>query len=154
MKKMKTVFLRNKSSKFCSLNSVDFKLLDLSEKEFIIKAEAKLSEIYERLDVEELIDFINNLELSDGILKFSLVNNSINQNSKEEKKYVINLQKPNRQIWFSSPFSGPQRFEYYKKLLDDKNYWLNKHNKLELEFLIVDEVNNFLINEKKTNLKL
>lgn len=154
MKIMKTVILRNKSSKFSSLNSVDFKLIDLSEKEFIIKAEAKLSEIYERLDVEELIDFINNLELSDGILKFSLVNNSINQNSKEEKKYVINLQKPNRQIWFSSPFSGPQRFEYYKKLSDDKNYWLNKHNKLELEFLIVDEVNNFLINEKKTNLKL
>jgi frataxin-like iron-binding protein CyaY len=34
---------------------------------------------------------------------------------------VINTQTPNRQIWYSSTASGPQRFDYYQK----ENIWRN-----------------------------
>jgi frataxin len=38
-----------------------------------------------------------------GVLTLKLGDNGI---------YVINKQPPNRQIWLSSPVSGPARFEY------------------------------------------
>ncbi|ANZ74359.1 BA75_01050T0 [Komagataella pastoris] len=33
--------------------------------------------------------------------------------------YVINKQPPNKQIWLSSPLSGPKRFDYYRGLWID-----------------------------------
>ena len=155
MKNMKSIFCKYKVVyKFCFSKNSEYKLVEFNEKDFVFHADEKLGDIYEKLDDENLVDFINNLELSDGILKFSLVNvNSVN-NVNEEKKYVLNLQKPNKQIWFSSPFSGPQRFEYYTDLSDKNNYWLNKHNKKELQKLIMDEVNEFLNKEKKSGIKI
>jgi len=32
--------------------------------------------------------------------------------------YVINKQPPNKQIWLSSPFSGPKRYDYSEELDD------------------------------------
>ncbi|EFA75218.1 frataxin [Heterostelium album PN500] len=43
------------------------------------------------------------VETSDGVLTINLGKNGT---------YVINKQTPNRQIWWSSPISGPKRFNY------------------------------------------
>jgi len=40
---------------------------------------------------------------SDGVLNIEM---------RGKKYYVLNKQTPNKQIWLSSPISGPSRFEY------------------------------------------
>lgn len=40
--------------------------------------------------------------------------------------YVINKQTPNKQIWLSSPISGPKRFDFAKVGRND-GYWIYRH---------------------------
>lgn len=40
---------------------------------------------------------------SDGVLNIEM---------RGKKYYVLNKQTPNKQIWLSSPISGPSRFEF------------------------------------------
>lgn len=47
------------------------------------------------------------LSLSQGVLTISL-----QLKSGGSKVWVINKQTPNRQLWWSSPLSGPRRYEY------------------------------------------
>jgi len=60
----------------------------------------KFSEIIEDFPQLEAAD----ATLSDGVLTVNL--------GPEVGVYVINKQTPNKQIWLSSPFSGPQRFDF------------------------------------------
>ena len=65
--------------------------------------------------LEELADYVEDLHdanvitgefdcvLADGVLTVNLSHHGI---------YVINKQTPNRQIWLSSPISGPKRYDY------------------------------------------
>lgn len=48
--------------------------------------------------------------------------------------YVINRQTPNRQIWLSSPTSGPKRYDY----IDGK--WIYKHDGVSLHQLLQTEL--------------
>ncbi|CAN4103410.1 unnamed protein product [Withania somnifera] len=50
--------------------------------------------------------------------------------------YVINKQTPNRQIWMSSPVSGPSRFDW------DQNSqgWIYRRNKENLQSVLEDEL--------------
>lgn len=48
--------------------------------------------------------------------------------------YVINRQTPNRQIWLSSPTSGPKRYDF----IDQK--WIYKHDGVSLHQLLQDEL--------------
>ncbi|XP_078438476.1 frataxin-like protein [Wolffia australiana] len=50
--------------------------------------------------------------------------------------YVINKQTPNRQIWLSSPLSGPSRFDWD----GTKQCWLYRRTKAELLHLLQDEL--------------
>ena len=50
--------------------------------------------------------------------------------------WVINKQTPNLQIWYSSPVSGPQRFEFCTK----SDCWIQKHNKLSLHNILFEEI--------------
>ncbi|PAV82884.1 hypothetical protein WR25_21152 [Diploscapter pachys] len=50
--------------------------------------------------------------------------------SKEIGTYVINKQSPNRQIWLSSPISGPKRYD----LVEEK--WIYSHNGESLHSLL------------------
>lgn len=60
--------------------------------------------------------------------------------------YVINKQTPNQQIWFSSPISGPKRFNY-----DTKNkIWKNSRDGQPLYDLLSMELTQLL----KVNFKL
>ena len=51
------------------------------------------------------------INYADGVLNIDMTDN---------RSYVINKQKPNVQIWLSSPVSGPQRFEFEER--DQKWY--------------------------------
>ncbi|RCN46982.1 putative frataxin [Ancylostoma caninum] len=53
--------------------------------------------------------------------------------SKEVGTYVINKQSPNRQLWLSSPVSGPKRYD-----LVDKR-WVYSHNNEALDSLLTRE---------------
>jgi frataxin len=46
---------------------------------------------------------IEDSHYSDGVLNIEM---------RGKMYYVLNKQTPNRQIWLSSPISGPSRFEY------------------------------------------
>ncbi|GAM23631.1 hypothetical protein SAMD00019534_068060 [Acytostelium subglobosum LB1] len=59
----------------------------------------RLESMFQTLDDIDGID----IETSDGVLTLKL--GSLGT-------YVINKQTPNRQIWWSSPVSGPKRFDY------------------------------------------
>jgi frataxin len=54
--------------------------------------------------------------------------------------YVINKQTPNKQIWFSSPFSGPKRYDFIA------GQWIYKHDGVSLHRLLTDEVSAALRN--------
>ena len=49
------------------------------------------------------------------MLKKKLKDQIINLNFPPNGKYVINKQPPNKQIWLSSPISGPKRFDFVMK---------------------------------------
>ena len=50
---------------------------------------------------------------SDGVLNLEM---------RGKKYYVLNKQTPNKQIWLSSPISGPSRFEYQPEEATWKHY--------------------------------
>ncbi|KAM0952375.1 putative ferroxidase [Dioscorea sansibarensis] len=50
--------------------------------------------------------------------------------------YVVNKQTPNRQIWLSSPISGPSRFDWDAKA----NSWVYRRTKANLMRLLESEV--------------
>ncbi|RWS21189.1 uncharacterized protein B4U80_05011 [Leptotrombidium deliense] len=52
--------------------------------------------------------------------------------------YVINKQTPNRQIWLSSPKSGPKRYDYVN------GHWVYKHDNVSLHSLLNKELSEIL----------
>ena len=55
--------------------------------------------------------------------------------------YVINKQTPNKQIWLSSPTSGPKRYDF----IDET--WIYKHDNVALHDLLTEEFSN-IFNQK------
>ena len=55
----------------------------------------------------------------------------------DERAYVLNKQTPNKQIWLSSPLSGPQRFEFDS----DKDKWFQIRSGDELVSQLEREFN-------------
>ena len=53
------------------------------------------------------------INYSDGVLNLEL---------RGKKYYVLNKQTPNKQIWLSSPISGPSRFEFQEGERTWKHY--------------------------------
>ncbi|XP_046963358.1 frataxin homolog, mitochondrial [Vanessa cardui] len=89
---------------------------------------------------EELIDQSSNLKgadvtFSDGVLTVALGSNY--------GTYVINRQTPNKQIWLSSPTSGPKRYDL---ILDNGGYWLYKHDGVTLHQLLQNELSKIVDN--------
>ena len=75
------------------------------EKRYLLIVEDFLEQLSDSLD--EILDsdptFIDDINFSSGVLKIECQGG---------KTYVLNKQAPNKQLWLSSPFSGPQRYEY------------------------------------------
>jgi frataxin len=106
---------------------------------YVKEVDKVLNHIYETIDEKEL-EITDNVSLVDGVLNISF---------KNSRNYVLNIQRPNLQIWLSSPISGPQRFEFDA----DKNAWLNIRNKKPLLEILEEEINTFIdINQKKLKL--
>jgi len=54
--------------------------------------------------------------------------------------YVINKQPPNKQIWLSSPFSGPKRYDYNR----EQKIWYYTRNGERLDDLLSKELSRAL----------
>jgi frataxin len=61
--------------------------------------------------------------------------------------YVINKQTPNRQIWLSSPFTGPKRYDFLNQT------WIYKHDGMSLHTLLNKELSNVFKNDQNINFK-
>ncbi|KAI9804685.1 MAG: Mitochondrial chaperone Frataxin [Piccolia ochrophora] len=74
----------------------------LSDEEYHERADALMDEIVDKLEAlqEEKGDI--DVEYSAGVLTAILRSGS----------YVLNKQPPNKQIWLSSPVSGPKRYDW------------------------------------------
>ncbi|XP_035792006.1 frataxin homolog, mitochondrial-like [Anopheles albimanus] len=102
--------------------------------------EAVCSETLESLCdyFEELVEETSSLTqadvmYSDGVLTVNF--------GRPHGTYVINRQSPNRQIWLSSPTSGPKRYDFVSsKDATDKGYWLYRHDGVTLHELLHEEV--------------
>lgn len=84
---------------FCSLGEKEF--LQLAEREF-----DRLTTIAEKYEQEQ-----REMDVSNAYNKLSVRAGS--------HAVVVNTQTPNRQLWYSSTLSGPQRYNW------EKERWLN-----------------------------
>uniref|UniRef100_A0AC34RCM9 Ferroxidase n=1 Tax=Panagrolaimus sp. JU765 TaxID=591449 RepID=A0AC34RCM9_9BILA len=89
----------------------------ISQNDYERVAEETLEHLYDYLD--QLPDRIQteseyDVSYSMGVLT-AKVSNAVGT-------YVINKQSPNRQIWLSSPFSGPKRYDFME------NKWIYRHD--------------------------
>lgn len=53
--------------------------------------------------------------------------------------YVINRQTPNRQIWLSSPNSGPKRYDFVETSKNE-GHWIYRHENETLHELLQREI--------------
>ncbi|XP_071941520.1 frataxin, mitochondrial-like [Antedon mediterranea] len=104
-------------------------------------AENTLNEIeenFERVGEHESCPSDFDISSADGVLTVRL--------GKDCGTYVINKQTPNRQIWLSSPFSGPKRYDYID------NRWIYLHDGVSLDELLTVEISKALCLEVKFNI--
>lgn len=92
-----------------------------------------LNKIFDQVDEKEF-DFADT-NFSAGVLSISF---------NKKKNYVLNIQRPNLQVWLSSPISGPQRFEFDL----EKNKWVNIRNNKCILDILNEEFNNILRENK------
>ncbi|XP_062516862.1 frataxin, mitochondrial-like isoform X2 [Corticium candelabrum] len=70
------------------------------------------------------------VNVSDGVLTLQL--------GGDMGTYVINKQTPNKQLWLSSPISGPKRYDF----LDGE--WVYRHDSISLHTRLSQELANLL----------
>ncbi|VDQ07189.1 unnamed protein product [Trichobilharzia regenti] len=54
--------------------------------------------------------------------------------------YIVNRQAPNKQLWLSSPRSGPKRYDY----ISSKDIWVYKHDGKSLHELLSEEISDIV----------
>ena len=98
-------------------------------------SEKALYGLLEQLEAKEsLFPSTFDVEYSQGVLTVKIDPKTI---------YVLNKQPPNQQIWLSSPFSGPRRFEWNER---DEKWQDVRDSQIELiEFLRTEFRNQFKI---------
>ncbi len=79
---------------------------------------------------------------------------------RNQKVYVLNKQTPNKQIWMSSPISGPSRFEFEEEEKQDKSQeqmkggWVNNRSKVPLVEILNNEFNEEFVNNESEKVNL
>ncbi|OQS03992.1 hypothetical protein THRCLA_03728 [Thraustotheca clavata] len=101
---------------------------DMPESEFHNLTDVVLTDILELMDGIEAVLPDADITLAQGVLTINLG---------EDGTWVLNKQAPNRQIWWSSPVSGPKRFEYDGRL---KKWFNTREKEQELVELLMAEV--------------
>ncbi|CAB1102317.1 unnamed protein product [Ectocarpus sp. CCAP 1310/34] len=102
----------------------------MSEQEFHSVADEALEEIHDAVEeaLEEGFEDDFDCTMSQGVLNIIVG---------DRGTWVLNKQSPNRQIWWSSPISGPMRFEYH----EESKRWLNtRDGETELRVLLATEM--------------
>lgn len=94
-------------------------------------SDRKLEELSDKLEesLEDRYDKGADVSLNNGVLTVVI---------DDQNTYVINKQTPNRQLWLSSPLSGPKRFD----LIEGK--WVDKHDRIELGSLLSAELSKLI----------
>lgn len=64
--------------------------------------------------------------------------------------YVINRQPPNRQLWLSSPTSGPKRYDYD----EERRQWIYLRDQSSLDDLLRQELGRIFPDEMIARLKI
>ncbi|RVD82177.1 uncharacterized protein DFL_006611 [Arthrobotrys flagrans] len=98
----------------------------ISMDEYHEMADETMDEIFTKLEerAEEEKGF--DVEFSAGVLTLDTPNGT----------YVINKQPPNKQIWLSSPVSGPKRYDW----VEEEGEWVYSRDKSTLSSLLAEEV--------------
>ncbi|KAI0336034.1 Frataxin [Cubamyces sp. BRFM 1775] len=96
-------------------------------------ADATMDTMLESLEnlLDEIGDPEHEVEYSSGVLTLKLGSKGT---------YVINKQPPNKQIWLSSPFSGPKRYDY----VEDQDGWVYLRDGRSLSDLLNQELSDAL----------
>ncbi|KAI0639194.1 Frataxin [Trametes polyzona] len=96
-------------------------------------ADATMDTMLESLEnlLDEVGDPEYEVEYSSGVLTLKLG---------DKGTYVINKQPPNKQIWLSSPFSGPKRYDY----APEQDEWVYARDARSLNDLLNEELSNAL----------
>ncbi|CAK9876085.1 unnamed protein product [Sphagnum jensenii] len=105
----------------------------LTEKEFHAVSGDTLDQLQEKIETfgEELDIEGFEVDYSDGVLTVQLGSKGT---------YVINKQTPNRQIWLSSPISGPARFDWHGL----EHVWVYRRTKAQLLPLLEEELSQLM----------
>ncbi|KAJ3219036.1 Mitochondrial chaperone Frataxin [Dinochytrium kinnereticum] len=98
-----------------------FESMFTSQMNVLVEKLESVVDTYESKDYDVLF--------SDGVLTLKLGS---------EGTFVVNKQPPNKQIWLSSPISGPKRFDYRD------GDWVNLRNNELLEDLLSQELSQVL----------
>ncbi|XP_055843870.1 frataxin homolog, mitochondrial [Episyrphus balteatus] len=127
-------------AKFSSANKeADFPLLDAASYDKVCTETLDSLCYY----FEEITEGANNLgstdvTYGDGVLTVKL--------GEEHGTYVINRQSPNKQIWLSSPTSGPKRYDFVGPHKDEGK-WIYKHTGESLHELLQNEIKKIIKEE-------
>ncbi|KDO35690.1 hypothetical protein SPRG_00493 [Saprolegnia parasitica CBS 223.65] len=124
MKPSTRAFIASRTMAF----STEAAVPSMTESEFMKLSDVVLNDILEMMDGIEAILPDADITLSQGVLTINLG---------EDGTWVLNKQGPNRQIWWSSPVSGPKRFEYDSRL---KKWFNTREKQQELVELLTEEV--------------
>ncbi|EPT04140.1 hypothetical protein FOMPIDRAFT_1114097 [Fomitopsis schrenkii] len=101
---------------------------ELSIEKYHAYADATMDRMLESIEtlLDDLGDANNEVEYNSGVLTLKL----------GEGTYVINKQPPNKQIWLSSPYSGPKRYDYSESL----DEWVYNRDNRPLGDLLNEEL--------------
>jgi frataxin len=71
-------------------------------------------------EIQDVVETALEDHIEDGTYEVVLASGVLTMTLPPHGTWVLNKQTPNRQIWWSSPLSGPRRYEYD----DDVNEWV------------------------------
>ncbi|XP_033101430.1 frataxin, mitochondrial-like [Anneissia japonica] len=125
-----TKFLQNVSMVQTRTNTTDSEMDLIFYEKLAEDTLTAIEDVFER--VANLEDCPSDFDVTsaDGVLTVKLGGNL--------GTYVINKQTPNRQIWLSSPISGPKRYDYID------NHWIYLHDGVSLDDLLTQEISKSL----------
>ncbi|KAG0225819.1 Mitochondrial chaperone Frataxin [Actinomortierella wolfii] len=100
-----TAYYRSRQFHSSSVANTEYKISELSDGEYHNVANQTMDAMVEYFeDLGDTIDFPGfDVEYQSGVMTLKLG---------EKGTYVVNKQPPNKQLWLSSPTSGPKRYDY------------------------------------------
>lgn len=113
--RFRPLFLSHRFSSSSTLSELDYE-------EVASETLESLTEAFETLLEKEKVS--SDVTYSNGVLTVEL---------EQHGTYVINKQTPNKQIWLSSPFSGPKRYDFQHQT------WIYRHDGISLHRLLNEE---------------